>query len=500
MAPQGNQLTFRRLGIDTQHEHFAYMREDCHVCVSEGFEALTRIRITNGHRSIVANLNVIRTDLLQQGEISLSESAMRSLNIREGEVITVSHLHTIESLRHLRAKIYGEQLSHDQLEEIVGDIVAGNYSNIHLSAFITACAGYRMTTDETISLTQAMIDSGERIYWKGDLIVDKHSIGGLPGNRTSPIVVSIVTAFGLTMPKTSSRAITSPAGTADTMEVMTNVNLTLEDIQRVVDQEGGCLAWGGKAKLSPADDILIKIEQALDVDSEGQLIASVLSKKVAAGSDHVIIDMPVGETAKVRSIEAANELKVEMEKVAHAVGLKLKVVITDGVQPVGRGIGPSLEARDVLSVLQNDSDAPEDLRERSLLLAGELLELSGKVEPGDGNDKARHILESGQALEKFTAICKAQGRFDEPTSARYSHEIKAEKSGKVTKVDNRRLARIAKLAGAPEDKAAGVDFRAPLGSKVQEGQTLYVIHAESEGELEYALEYYRSHKDLLTIE
>lgn len=499
MEHQSNKLIFKRLGIHTQHEHFAYMREDCHVCISEGFEALTRIRITNGKKSIVASLNVIRSEILEPGEISLSESAIASLGVKEGETITASHLHPINSLSYVRSKIYGNTLSPEELKEIVQDIVYGNYSNIHLSAFITACAGNRMETEEIISLTQAMIVSGQRIKWNGKMIVDKHCIGGLPGNRTTPIVVSIVTAFGLTMPKTSSRAITSPAGTADTMEVMTNVNLTMEQIKKVVEKEGGCIVWGGTAKLSPADDMLIKVEKALDIDSEGQLIASVLSKKVAAGSNHAIIDMPVGETAKLRSIDAANELKVEMEKVAHAIGLKLKVVITDGSQPVGRGIGPALEARDILAVLRNEPQAPLDLKERALLLAGEILELSGKVESGDGNDKARELLESGKAYEKFMAICKAQGGFSEPKLAKYQHEIKAEQAGTIAKVDNRRLAKIAKLAGAPDDKASGVDYLTPIGTKVEKGETLYVIHAQSKGELDYALEYYHSQKDILTI-
>ena len=499
MNYKSGELIFKRLGIHTQHEHFAYMREDCHVCVSEGFEALTRIRITNGKKSIVASLNVIRSEILKKGEISLSESAIQSLGVLEGETITASHLHPISSLSYVRSKIYGNILPGIELKEIIQDIVIGNYSNIHLSAFITACAGNRMSTQEIISLTKAMVDSGQRIHWGTEMVVDKHCIGGLPGNRTTPIVVSVVTAFGLTMPKTSSRAITSPAGTADTMEVMTEVNLSMEQIKKVVEKEGGCIVWGGTAKLSPADDILIKVEKALDIDSEGQLIASVLSKKLAAGSNYAIIDMPVGETAKLRSIDAANELKVEMEKVAHAVGLKLKVVITDGSQPVGRGIGPALEARDILSVLRNEENAPADLKERALLLAGEILELSGKVESGDGNNIARKLLESGRAYKKFLAICEAQGGFREPKLAKYQHAVKSENTGIVIKVDNRRLARIAKLAGAPNNKASGIDYLAPLGTAVEKGQTLYIIHAESKGELAYAIEYYNSQQEILII-
>ncbi len=498
MEHQTNNLKFKRLGINTQHEHIAYMREDCHVCKSEGFEALTRILVSNGNKTIVANLNIIRTNLLDSGEASLSESAIKALNIKEGENITVSHLHAINSLSYVRSKIYGNELTAKQLEEIINDIVLGNYSNVHLSAFITACAGNRLNTNEIINLTKAMITSGQRIKWKGDLVVDKHCIGGLPGNRTTPIVVSIVTAFGLTMPKTSSRAITSPAGTADTMEVMTPVNLTTEQIQKVVNQEGGCVVWGGTAQLSPADDMLIRIEKALDIDSEGQLIASVLSKKVAAGSNYVIIDIPVGETAKVRKNEDAVQLKTEMEKVAQAIGLKMKVIITDGSQPVGKGIGPALEARDILAVLNNEENAPIDLKERALVLAGELLELSGKIAVGQGYEQAENLLNSGKAFDKFKAICLAQGGFKEPKLAKYQHEIKAENSGNVSNIDNRKLAKIAKLAGAPENKAAGVDFFAPIGTLLEKGQTMYVIHAESKGELNYALDYYHSQQNIIT--
>lgn len=500
MEKQNNQLVFKRLGINTQHEHQVYMREDCHVCASEGFEALTRIRIFKGKKSIVASLNIIRTDIIKPGEVSLSDSAMDSLGIKNGEVITASHLNPINSLSYVRSKIYGNPLSAIELKEIVEDIVSGNYSNIHLSAFVTACAGNRMQTEEIISLTEAMITSGDRIHWNKRSIVDKHCIGGLPGNRTTPIITSIVAAFGLTMPKTSSHAITSAAGTADTMEVMTRVNLTMAQIKNVVKKERGCIVSGNTAKLSLADGILTKIEKALDIDSAGQLIASVLSKKVAAGSKYVIIDLPVGETAKLRSIEAANELKIEMEKVAHAIGLKLKIVITDGTQPVGRGIGPSLEARDILAVLRNDNDAPLDLKERALLLTGELIELSGKVETGEGNDNARKLLESGKAYDKFIAICKAQGGFTEPKPAKLQHEIKSNHEGIVIKIDNRKIAKIAKLAGAPNDKKAGIDFLAPIGTKVDKGQILYIIHAESKGEMDYALAYYHSQKDILTIQ
>ena len=493
MEQHSNILKYKHLGIYTQNENVVYMREDCHVCISEGFEALTRIRIFKATSSIVASLNVISSNILLPNEIGLSEAAAKKLNVSENETLYVSHLEPIESLSYVRAKIYNQKLDYNAFNNIITDIVEGDYSNIHLSAFITACAGDRMDINEISDLTKAMIASGKQLDWKKDIVVDKHCIGGLPGNRTTPLVVAIVAAYGLTMPKTSSRAITSPAGTADTMEVLTN------EIKAVVNKESGCFVWGGTAQLSPADDLLIKIEKALDIDSEGQLIASVLSKKAAAGSTHVVIDIPVGETAKVRSMEMAEKLKSHLENVGNAVGLNVRVVITDGTQPVGKGIGPTLEAIDVLKVLKNEDDAPIDLRERALLLAGELIELSGKAEKGKGMETAKEVLTSGKAYEKFLAICKAQGRFTQPVLAPYKTEIKAKSSGVLKRIDNRKIAKLAKLSGAPQSKSAGIILNINLGGTIEANQVLYTMYAESEGELNYALEYKNNHDDIITI-
>lgn len=487
----GNTLTLRSIGIDTYRENIIYMRADCHICRSEGFTALTRLVVANGAKSIIATLNVVHSDLLRHEEAALSMEAMHRLGVNEGGSITVSHLDPISSLSLVRSKIYGFELSDEDLQAIITDVTAGRYSNVELAAFIVGSAGDHLNERETIGLTRAMIASGQRLSWGLGPIMDKHCVGGLPGNRTTPIVVSIVAAAGLTIPKTSSRAITSPAGTADTMETMTPVDLSLNRMRYVVEQEGGCIVWGGAVQLSPADDILISVEKALDIDSEGQMIASVLSKKVAAGSTHTIIDIPVGPTAKVRSQGAALALKERMTLTAAAVGLHAEVIITDGSQPVGRGIGPALEAMDLVGVLRHSAGAPLDLKERALVLAGSLLDLSGKYPPSSGAIKAREILESGQAWKKFHAICEAQGGFTEPKPAPHQHDVLADHDGTVRSVDNRRLARIAKLAGAPRSASAGISFHAPIGRKLRKGDLLFTVHAEAHGELEYARAYMR---------
>ena len=284
------------------------------------------------------------------------------------------------------------------------------------------------------------------------------------------------------------------------METLAPVGLDLPAMRRVVDQEGGCIVWGGAVSLSPADDMLIRVERPLGLDSDGLLVASVLSKKIAAGSTHVVIDIPVGRTAKVRSPAAAAALAGRLIEVGTALGLSIDVVQSDGSQPVGRGIGPALEAWDVLAVLRNEAAAPDDLRQRAVTLAGRLLELGGKALPGQGEALAGEVLASGAAWRKLQAICAAQGGMREPARAAHTQVITAQHAGKVVAVDNRRLARLAKLAGAPKASAAGLLLHVALGSMVEVGQPLYTLHAESPGELAYALGYAQAQEDLYTIE
>ena len=497
----GNVLRLRRLGIDTYQEPVVYMAADCPVCRSEGWAAQARILVALDDRSVIATLNVVTDGLLAPDEASLSDVAWTMLAAVEGAHVTLSHPPPVLSLALVRRKLYGQRLHDQDLMSIISDVVAGRYSAIELTAFVAACTGGRLDLAETVALTRAMVDVGDRLTWPHPVIVDKHSVGGLPGNRTTMLVVPIVAAAGLVMPKTSSRAITSPSGTADAMETLAPVTLDVPAMRRVVEREGACIVWGGAVRLSPADDIIIRVERPLDLDSDGQLIASVLSKKVAAGSTHVVIDMPVGPTAKVRSHDAARTLGALLTAVGRDVGLSVEICEGDGSQPVGRGIGPALEARDVLAVLHRSAEGPRDLRERALVLAGRVIEAGHGLEAGAGLPVARDILDDGRALRKFEAICEAQGGMRDLAVAAhtYTYTIEAARAGKVWNIDNRRIARVAKLAGAPAAKVAGLDLLVRLDEDVSAGQPLFTLHAASPGELAYALAFARENADLLAI-
>lgn len=485
-------LKLQRVAIDTYKENVAYLHRDCRLFRSEGFQALNKIEIhvVDDGEPVVAVLNIVDdSNICQPGELGLSEQVFEQLGMSVGSKVTIRHANPPVSLSSVHKKIAGDTLSYDAYLAITRDIVQNRYSKIEMSAFLVACAETGMERDEILYLTRAMVKTGETIEWGEALVADKHCIGGIPGNRTTMLIVPIVAAHGLLMPKTSSRAITSPAGTADTMEVLAKVELDMDQLDEIVKHQRACLAWGGTAKLAPVDDILIAVERPLSLDSPGQMIASILSKKVSAGSTHLIIDIPVGPTAKVHSRNEAMQLRKLFEYVGDNMGLHIDVVITDGHQPIGRGIGPVLEARDVMQVLQNDPMAPLDLREKALQLAGRIIEFDTEVRGGQGYYLARNILDSGRALEKFEAIIDAQGRnTDEIEPGKLQHHVAAEKTGKVIGIDNLQMARIARLAGAPMDKGAGVYLHKKCGETVEKGETLYTIHAAFNSDYQFAME------------
>lgn len=502
MAPAPESPLFvhaRRLGVDTGQEAVIFLREDSDIARAEGFKAHSRVELSTTRQRTLATVHTVSNQALSRGWGGLSEAAWQRLDVREDDVIWVRHPPPVDSLGHVRAKVYGQTLGEAEYAAIMADISAGRYMDVHLAAFITGCAQQGLSADEMVGMTRAMVAAGQRLDWGARQVMDKHCVGGLPGNRTTPIVVAIVAAAGLLIPKTSSRAITSPAGTADTMETLAPVELTLAQMHTVAERTGGCVVWGGSVSLSPADDVLVQVERSLDIDSEGQLVASVLSKKVAAGATHVVIDMPVGPTAKVRDAAQARSLTAALQRTGAALGLAVHVVETDGRAPVGRGIGPALEARDVLAVLQRTAEAPADLAARSVTLAGALLEIGGVADAGAGEAAARALLDSGAAWTRFQAICEAQGGMREPPRAPHTEVITAVRRGVLLALDNRELARVAKLAGAPVDRAAGLELAVRPGDRIEPGQPLFTLHAQTPGQLAYARDYWLSRRAMFTL-
>ena len=493
----------KHLRIDTLREHVIMVNESAVRVGDLGFHPLDRVHVfgadphTTLRHEVIGVLNFCRDELIAPEEIGLSDDAFADLGLPEGTVVHATHAPAPRSVDLVRHKLRGERLDRAAFDAILADVIKHRYSKIELSMFVLACALRRLDLEELVDFTQAMIAAGSRLDFGAGPIADKHCIGGVPGHRTTMVVVPILAALGVTMPKTSSRAITSPAGTADTMGVLAHVALTPLELHRVVDQVGACIAWGGALDLAPADDILITVERPMELDTESQMVASILAKKKTAGATHAIIDIPVGTSAKVRSHAEAEELATLFRTVGERIDLRLDVIVTEARGPIGWGIGPRLEALDVLAVLRREAGAPADLREKALFLAARLLEMVGAVAPAGGYRAAQQALDSGAAERVFTRIVEAQGAKTLPPAAPHRHVVPSPDDGRIREIDCWRIARVAKFAGAPANVAAGVKLLRTIGDVVAKGEPIYEIHAQSAAQLEFGRVYADTRPDIV---
>ncbi|MCR4327209.1 MAG: thymidine phosphorylase [Nanoarchaeota archaeon] len=426
---------------------------------------------------------------VRKGYINVTNEIKKELSLNKGETVEVFILPTTESVNFVKKKLSGERLKKEEIKMIIKDISSNVLSESEIAVFISAMYEKGMDFSETIGLIEAILETGKVMKFNKKNIVDKHCIGGIAGNRTTPIIVSICASAGLTFPKTSSRAITSAAGTADCIEVLSPVDISMEKLQKIVNKVGACLSWGGSLEMVPADSKIIQIEKTLKIDPPAQLLASIMSKKLASGSKYILIDIPYGKGAKVTKRKGI-KLKRKFEEIGEHFKLKVKVVLTKANGPIGEGVGPALEIIDVLKVLRLEKSAPKDLEEKSIFLAGKIFELSGKVKK-NGEDLARSLLYSGKAYKKFTEIIKAQGgKVFMPTPSKIKKEVYAVKSGKIKEVKNKEINSLARVAGCPEDKFAGVTLHCRIGSHVKKGDKILTIYAESHPRLEEALKTY----------
>lgn len=483
-----NYLTLKRMPFLTGRRFCAYLPAGG---VVEGRDYLGpgKIELSSGTAAVRTEVQAVEeTDLLHADEIGLSAEAFAEFGMAEGSEVTIRRTPSPESREALTSKLRGAALSEEQYRLLIRDIVESRYPDAEVAAFLVA-ATQKLTDQEVAALARVRTGFSQRIQWRDRIVVDKHSMGGIPGSRITLIVVPIIAAHGtFLMPKTSSRAITSAAGTADAMEVVANVELDPGALRRCVEQAHACIAWNGRLNHSVVDDVMNAITRPLGIDSNRWSVASILSKKFTAGSTHVIVDLPYGPRAKLHSLEEATQLADLFEFVGRELGLVVKAYPTDGSRPIGRGIGPALEVRDVRWVLNRAPEAPRDLLEKALFFASRILAWDPEIgSPEAGRQRALALLESGAAARAFEAIIDAQGRRTPPIApGLLVHTVRAGRSGVVREIDGWAVAGIARRAGAPFDKSAGVDLKRGVGEQVRMGEPLFAIHASSAADLDEA--------------
>jgi len=436
----------------------------------------------------------LASGLFKKNEIVVSSELKERLELKEGQPVDVVFSQQSKSMEYIKEKLKGKELSKEKIFKIIKDVGNNSLSEAEISVFISAMYVHGMKMKETVYLVGAILNSGKKLNFKNKYIVDKHCIGGIPGNRTTPLVVAICAAAGLIFPKSSSRAITSAAGTSDTIETLAQVDFKIEDVEKIVKKTGGCLVWGGDLGIVPADSKILKIEKLIMVDPEAQLLASIMSKKLAAGSNYILIDIPYGDSAKV-SKERGLKLKKKFEFLGKAFKKEIKVVLTKGEEPIGNGIGPALEIIDVIKVLKQEEDRPKDLEKKSIYLAGQIFEMTKKAKKGKGEALAIEILKSKKAFKKFEEIIVAQrGKVKELKMPKNKKEIIANKNCKIYSIDNKKINTLCRVAGCPVDKFSGVYLHKHLGEEIKKGERILTIYSENPSKLKTAYDFYLKSK------
>ncbi len=474
----------KRIPIRVGHKYIAIVNEK--TAKELDMRCADRILLKIGRKRLTAILDITEKKELRDNQIGLFAETWDKLKIKKGDIIRVNVAPKPESDVYIKEKLLGKRLGAEKIDTIIRDIVADDLSDIEMTYFVSGCFTRGLSDEETANLTKAIVKHGERLNFKDRIVMDKHCIGGVPGNRTTMLVVPIITALGYRMPKTSSRAITSPAGTADTMEVLANVVNNAKKLKQIADKVGGFITWGGGVDLAAADDKLIRVRYPLKLDPQGMLLASIMAKKYSVSSNNVIIDIPIGKQGKLKTMKEAMELKKRFLAIAKKLRMKMKVVVTNADQPIGNGIGPVLECLDVIKVLKNEEDAPLDLKEKAIMLCTELLHLTGKYKSKKSAEKlVREVLDSGKAYKQFNRIIKAQGKKKMKKVGEFKINVTAEKTGKITSIKNKLIATISRAAGAPSNPGAGVYVHKKLGEKVRKGDKLFTVYTENKIRIKY---------------
>lgn len=434
--------------------------------------------------------------VLDKDEIAISSEVRDSLRAKIGQKLEVSLASPPKSLEYIKEKLNNKPLSEDKIKIIIKDIVDNNLSEAEISLFVSAMYDNGMTFKETIFLIKAMLALGQTLSFRGKYIADKHCIGGIPGNRTTPLVVAICASQGMIMPKTSSRAITSAAGTSDTVETLARVDFSIKELKKIVEKTNACMVWGGGLGMVSADDKIIAIEKDLKIDPEAQLLASIMAKKLAVGSKYILIDIPQGSSAKV-TIWKALRLRRKFEKIGRYFGVNVRVVITNGKSPIGRGVGPVLEMIDILKILDPERRGPKDLEDKAIFLAGQLFEMTKMCKRGKGKTLARYALESGKAFAKFKEIIQAQeGKIKPLQPGKYSYDLISRSNSSVKKINNKKINLLARVLGCPLDKASGIYLHRKVGEKIVKGDKILTLYAESKPRLLDGIAYLEREKPI----
>lgn len=493
-------LALKHVPIRSFNENIAYIHKDCSIYKVSNINSLTRIEIHGGEAPVFAFLQIVDNNkFVRPDELGLNTEAFKQMGLPEGAEVTLTLTPPAPSLAAVRRKIAGNVLSSDDYASIVDDISKHRYSNMDIASFLVAMNSF-ITPNEILDLAEAL--RGDKIIdWGTEgIVADYYCMDDIPGNKVDLIIAPIVAAYGLPMPKIISSSSTSGSGLIDTMKTLANIDVDTRNLKKQVLEKRGAIVNAEKVEICEAERIIAKIEKQNGLSTMECGIASLLANKLASGITHLLIDIPVGIRAKIKTSAEATHLRKLIEYVGDRLGLYIDVTITDGSEPIGAGVGPALEARDIIKVLKNKEDAPDDLREKALFMAGRILEFDSKLRGGQGYLVAKELLRSGKAFDAFDMILKAQGKIESPKLGHLTRDVVAEKDGTIVRINTAFIAKAALLAGAGQYAGAGIDLYRKTGDSVSAGDILYRIYSCNQNDFAFVTSMIESGKTGFDIE
>ena len=419
------------------------------------------LRKASGETFVV---DVMISSQIKAGNVAVYADVLDKISLSDDEVVSVKLVQaSTTSYEAIRKKMRGEEISYDEMFAIIKDISENKLDDTMMTYYVASSFFYPTTDEEMYQTAKTMV------------------------------LIPLIASLGIKIPKNFSKSITSPAATGECVNVLMDINFDKKGIEKLVEDQNCCLVWWGALDLAPADDKLIKVQYPLSMQSRAKVVSSIMAKKYAMGVTHSLIDIPVGPTAKVTTMEEAKDWKQKFEYVGKKLWMKMSVEITKADEVIGNGVGAVMQVREVLRILQQHPQRPKDLEDKVLHLAAKIIESVGMAKGKKALEIAKYQLESGKAWEKMKSIISAQKGNPDITSetlvlGKHTYDVIATHDGKLKSMDLHKVNAVCRRLGCPIINEAGMYLHKKTGDKIKKGEVIATLYALDETKLALGVE------------
>ena len=435
-------------------------------------------------------VDVALTDkYVQANEIWVTNDFLAEYPIMEWDTVLVCFVKNNPlSMQAIRKKLLWKKITDEEIDAIIEDIKDNKIHDLVLAYYVATSFFYKSDVHELAYTTKATAYTWDmyRFPW---IVAGKYCIWWVPGNETTMIVIPILASLWITMPKSFSKAITSPAATGECVNVLMDIEFDKQEVIRLTDKVWACLVWNEKLNLAPVNDRIIKVSAPLGMEPYARMISSIMAKNYAMGINHCLIDIPMWPTAKVATMRDAKRVAKRFKEIWEYLWIKMDIEITDWSEPIGRWIWACLQAREALRILQQYKTRSEDLEKKAIFLASRLLMLCGAANNmWNAENLVKTQLTNWEAWKKMQEIIKAQNgnpniKSEDIQLGKFSHDIIAEKDCRIKKVDMKHLNTMVRWLWAPKQYQAGIYLHKRVWDKVKKGEVIYTMYSDSANKL-----------------